>query len=168
MESNFNQQASTIKKARTEGKRDEKDFDGEAVFLPSSQRWREPERRGLSQRRETVRKHWRHPLLAGVLLLQREIPHTEHSEREKKSVGVSEHGISLSLLRSEPSHSRPLAPPLPSTLFLCVTVHLSPEQEADDKCDKSSQWIFILMIKSSFFFFYEIEFLKHPSHLQVY
>lgn len=127
MKSDFKQQAS-----RTEGKRNEKRRGGASAVLS------EMKGADLSRRRETARKRWRHSLLAGVSLLQREKPQTEHSEREgKKSVGVSEHGMSLSLPLppSEPPHSRPLAPSLPSTLLLCVTVRMSPEQEDDDEPD---------------------------------
>lgn len=95
------------------------------------------------------RKCWRHSLLAGLSLLQREMPPTEHSEREgKRSVGVSEHGISLSLPPSQPPHSRPLAPSLPSTLLLCVTVHMSPEQKDDDERGKFTRQILSMNLYS--------------------
>lgn len=54
MKSNFNQQASTVKKARTEGKRNEKGFDWEVAFLLSPQRWRKRDRLDRSRRRGNV------------------------------------------------------------------------------------------------------------------
>lgn len=98
-----------------------KGFDGEAVFLSSSQRWREPERRDLSQRRETVRKRWRHSLLAGVSLLQREIPQTEHGERERKKKCGSERAWDFSLSLSASIRTISFSP---SRSF--TSVHASP------------------------------------------
>lgn len=99
--------------------------------LPSPQR---RERDDPSQRREGERRRG----TVGVALCRGLTCCSVRCHRQKaareKGVGVSEHGIlAISLLPSQLSHSRPLAPPLPSTLRLCVTVHMSPKQEAGDK-----------------------------------
>lgn len=65
---------------------------------------RKPEKKkDLFLRSETVRKSWRHLLLAGVSLLQHELENTGSQKTARaKGVGVSKHGISslLSLLYS--------------------------------------------------------------------
>lgn len=147
-------------------KGNEKAFDGEIrLFFCHLLRdgWK-PEREALSLRRETARKHQRHLLLTGVSLLQRELPQTERSEKKKMWEWASTGFLLcyLSLLRSEGSHSRPLAPSLPSTLHLCVTVHMSPKQEADRKCDKSSWQIHSMNL----YFKYKIEILYFLIHLK--
>lgn len=137
-------------------KGNEKAFDGEIrLFFCRLPRdgWK-PEREDLSLRRETARKHQRHSLLAGVSLLQRELPRTERSEKKKRcgSEQARDFFFAISLCFDQKDlilalslhHFRPR--------FTSVSLSIWAQSRkltgnVTNLVDKSTQWIFISNIK---------------------